>query len=81
MNATIAGFIPSCTSGTRALRPTSANASLSTIRYRMLLLPSTMSRKDIRGWDAQRCARTPGLVRARRRARRWNARANASAEP
>ena len=27
------------------------NASFSTIRYDMLLLPSTTSRKDIRGWD------------------------------
>ena len=43
MKSTIAGFIPRCTNGTRVPRPTTWNASLSTIRYSMLVLPSTTS--------------------------------------
>ncbi len=80
MNSAIPGFTPSWTSGTRTFLPTTWNRSFSTTRYRILLLPSTMRRKDIRGWElseapVRRASPGPTPCMAR------NARANASPEP
>lgn len=76
----IAVFGPSCTRGTRAFFPATRNSPFSTTLYRMLLVPSTTTRKDIRGWERRlapvRLASpgpTPCIAR--------NARANASPEP
>lgn len=76
----IAWFGPECTSGTRALSPTTLNSALSTTRYRMLLLPSTVRRKANRDWElsaapVRRASPGPTPCMAR------NARANASPEP
>jgi hypothetical protein len=79
MKSAMAGFIPSCTRGTRTFLPTTLNSSFSTIRYRILLLPSTVRRKDSRGWDSRAAPvrlASPGPTPCMAR----NARANASAE-
>ncbi|GHB85466.1 hypothetical protein GCM10010347_65500 [Streptomyces cirratus] len=44
-------FGPACSSGTRVLNPTTVKSALSTMRYRILLLPSIVRRKAIRDWE------------------------------